>query len=418
MSQQKTNLVQKSIGSISSATDHFAVQGNNTPIVLIPRPRSCCSCTMEVPTGPLCIPHSWGKDSDRNSLAATGLTFACCWNEVAYAVQKGAITYNAPVKSCPTADNVMVDCDLVLVFQIGPQPKKVRDFCYKLGARRFDEFLYAAVEEAIRQLIRTCLHTEVYELKGGQDKRVVDTLAELNKKFGMFGVDFSRMAITDVRFKKTLQETLQKVTEYGSMIKEQNKKQKHMMDHIEFTRSQKVQELEQMNRRYIQAAQADRTRVEIDRSRLQVDAVSKAEVNCTRQRQKASVAEAEAQSLLHTTKALGLKNQEEVLADVRARERQDKIKVAQECKSDIFAATSRRDAARAEAQAVILDANAEEAASGSLKIMREHELRMAKMEVLQGMASNNKIVISGEQGDRLISELMDSSILGSMTLCK
>jgi len=418
MSHQKTNLIQKVIGDIANAIDHFAPQGNNTPIVLVPKPRWCGSCSMTVPTGPLCILHEWGKDTDPTSFAQTGLVPACSWKEVAYAVQKGAITYNAPVKSCPTADNVMVDCDLVLVFQIGPGAKAVRDFCYKLGARRFDEFLYAAVEEAIRQLVRTCLHTEVYDLKDGQDRRVRDTLAELNKKFSRFGVDFTRMAIIDVRFKKTLQETLQKVTEYGSMIKEQNKKQKHMMDHIEFTRGQKVQELEQMNRRYIQAAQADRTRVEIDRERLQVDAVSRAEVACTKERQHASVAEAQATSLLYTTKAQGLKNQEEVLADVRARERQAKIKVAQQCKSSIYASTARRDAAKAEGEAVILDARAEEAAAASLKIMREHELRMAKMEVLQAMASNNKIVISGEQGDKLINELMDNSIMGNVTLCK
>lgn len=66
----------------------------------------------------------------------------------------------------------------------------------QLGARRFDEFLFAAVEEAIRHLIRTCMHTEVYELRGNSDDRVRLTQRELNKKFQPFGVSFQVCALS------------------------------------------------------------------------------------------------------------------------------------------------------------------------------------------------------------------------------
>jgi hypothetical protein len=63
-----------------------------------------------------------------------------------------------------------------------------------------------------------------------------------------------------------------------------------------------------------------------------------------------------------------------------------------------------------------LEAEAEGLAADKLKIKREYELKMAKLEVLQAMAQNNKIVISGEQGDKLLNELLDNNIMGEIKL--
>jgi regulator of protease activity HflC (stomatin/prohibitin superfamily) len=35
-------------------------------------------------------------------------------------ITRATITYNAPARNCPTADNVMVHVDLSLTFRIGP----------------------------------------------------------------------------------------------------------------------------------------------------------------------------------------------------------------------------------------------------------------------------------------------------------
>merc|ERR1712179_358112 len=125
---------------------------------------------------------------------------------------------------------------------------------------------------------------------------------------------------------------------------------------------------------------------------------------------------AEAKSKLATAESSGLKQKEESLAAVKAKEQKIKINTKQECESLVFAAQARLAAAEAQSEAVVTNAGAEQGAAGKLKIMREHELRMAKMEVLQAMAANNKIVISGEQGDKLINEFLHSSILGDMSL--
>merc|ERR1719192_1302191 len=73
---------------------------------------------MSIPTGPHCVMHKWGKDDgfneeleDNDFLATPGLLCCTIGQQIAYVVTSQAVTYNAPVKSCPTADNVMVDCD-------------------------------------------------------------------------------------------------------------------------------------------------------------------------------------------------------------------------------------------------------------------------------------------------------------------
>jgi regulator of protease activity HflC (stomatin/prohibitin superfamily) len=418
MAMRKTYLQQKRISNVSDSLKHFNSPDETTvPLVLVPDDRYICSCSMSVPSGPYCILHRFGKDIYPDELASPGLQFTPACNRIAYVVNAQACTYNAPVKSCPTADNVMVDCDLTLVFQIGPSPRDVKKFVYKLGARRFDDFLFAAVEEAIRHLIRTCLHTEVYELRGGSDDRVKETLHELNKKFNIFGCVFSSAAITDVRFKRELQDTLQQTTEFGSKIEEQAKRQKNLMDQIEFRKNREMQELEKQHSRIIQDLQAKRTRVEIDREKQTVEVIGRAEVACTKARQDASVEKLKAEAEKKVAKNQGLMKKEELMAETRARDQATRIKVDQETKTQCYEGEQRLIAAKAISDALATEASAEAAAAPALKVKREHDLRMAKMEVLQMMASNNKIVISGDAGDKLIEEMM-SNVQGTMSLAQ
>jgi regulator of protease activity HflC (stomatin/prohibitin superfamily) len=413
---RKTTLIQKSIGSVSDALRQFETTNEVVPIVLVPSKRLSCSCFMTVPTGPHCILHRFGKDVYPNELAATGFQCTPSCNEIAYCITAKAITYEAPVKSCPTADNVMVDCFLSIIFNIGPSAEDVKKFAYRLGAYRFDEFLYAALEEGIRHLIRSTLHTAVYELKGSGDAGVEATRAELNRKFNRFGVKFSTVAITDVKFKDELQRTLQEKTEFDSKIKEEAKKQKNAMDQIEFEKTRRMQVLTQTNARKIQDLQAKRTRIEIDREKDEVDAKGRAEVEVTKANTAASVHLLKAKSELDVSKKAGQKQKEERIADATAADRATRIRVEQECKNKIFAAEQQLAVAKAKAAAIVAEAEAESLAAASLKLKREHDLRMAKAEVLQTMARSNRMVIGGTQGDALITEIMDKGICGDIKL--
>lgn len=163
---QRTELYQGNVWTANEAPASFDAAGHRIPLVLVPDKRYWCSCYMTIPTGAHSVMHRCGQDEAPNELAQPGLQCLPSCYYIAYCVNKKSITYNAPVKSCPSKDNVMVDCVLALVFQINPEATAVKKFIYMLGAVRFDKFLMAAVEEAIRHLIRGCQHLEVYELKG------------------------------------------------------------------------------------------------------------------------------------------------------------------------------------------------------------------------------------------------------------
>jgi len=84
------------------------------------------------------------------------------WYKIAYMVTRQSTAYNAPVKNCPTADNVMVKVDLLLVFHV----EDPEAFVYKLGAEKFGDLLSSSAEEAIRGLVRSTTHDKAYELRG------------------------------------------------------------------------------------------------------------------------------------------------------------------------------------------------------------------------------------------------------------
>jgi len=413
----KTVLTCERISTPAEALSRFqSAETGRVPLVLIPDDRWICSCFLTVPSGVSCIHQRFGKDARPEALADPGLTCSPACNRIAYCVSQQAQTYDAPVKSCPSADNVMVDCDISLVFVVGPQPTDVKKFVYLLGALRFDEFLYAAVEEAIRHLIRNCKHTEVYELKGNSDNRVREMLDNLNKKFNKFGVVFQTCAITAVKFKRDLQELLQATTEYKSKIEEQQKKQKNLMDEIAYTQGRELKELGQVNARKIQELQAKHARVQIERQKLMTEAAGRAEVAVTKAKEIAKVNETRAESQKQVAYNAGLKKKEEMLADARARDKQGRIKAEQEAKTEIYESVQRMEVAKNLGAALVSEAEAEEKAAASLKIKREYELEMAKLEVLQELARTGNIIISGDVGEKLINTMLSDDIMGTIKL--
>jgi regulator of protease activity HflC (stomatin/prohibitin superfamily) len=80
----------------------------------------------------------------------------CCWckyKRVAAMITRNSIRYDAPIKNCPTKDNVRISVDISLTFHVGPQEDECRNFVYRLGPTRLDELLAAESEEALRNFV-------------------------------------------------------------------------------------------------------------------------------------------------------------------------------------------------------------------------------------------------------------------------
>jgi len=418
----KTTITQVNIGAPREAQSIFNKSaGNTVPVVLVPSKRWIWSCTYTVPSGVSCISQRFGKDCDpivNGVMQLTDPGFHCspAYTQVKYCVTKQSCTYDAPVKLCPTVDNVMVDCELTLVFQIGPEPELVRDFVYKLGAVRFNEFLSGEVDEGMRQLVRGEKLENVLELRGSSQAGVRRVLETLNLKFKPFGVRFLRAAIKEVRLGQKLEKLMEETTNFRTKIKDIEKEHEVEMKKVNYDYEQKRAELDRDYDRRLQDIENDMTVALIDRKKMKIAAESKKEVNITKAEENRSVERLKAQADLDVSTMQGKQSNEALLAKVYAKCESEKIEAERDCIVRIAESEAMVQVAKNKAEALRTEAVAEGNAAASLKTVREWELQMAKLEVSEMMARKSKIVIAGENGDRLLGSWMNNDILGEIKL--
>merc|ERR1719410_2396023 len=154
----------------------------------------------------------------------------------------------------------------------------------------------------------------------------------------------------------------------------------------------------------------------IDRQKLKVAAESKKEVNITKSEEHRAVAKQKADADLAVVTLQAQEANAALLAEVNSKAEAAKIAAKRDAQVKIEEAEALVQVAKDNAEALRTEANAEGKAAASLKTVREWELGMAKMEVSEAMARRSKIVISGENGDRLLNSMLDKSILGEIAL--
>ena len=94
-------------------------------------------------------------------------------------------------------------------------PQEVKNFVYRLGAGRFDELLYAEIDEGIRNFINGIRLSQVFDLKGDMARQMI---ADLNQKFAFFGVIFENCNVTNVHVNQTLTQALEERTKCRYML--------------------------------------------------------------------------------------------------------------------------------------------------------------------------------------------------------
>merc|ERR1719171_1695942 len=169
--------------------------GDDVLLVLVPRSRGIFPL-LKIPEGCITLLQTWGKNVGAGN---PGLMFAPPWTRIAYCVTRQSSTYSAPVKRCPTKDNVMVAADLLVIFNI-TDPEA---FVYKLGAANFDMMLSGSLEEALRKQIRNMDHGDVLALRGSKASNLLEVL---NEKFREVGVVFTDCKVVDVELPRVLVE--------------------------------------------------------------------------------------------------------------------------------------------------------------------------------------------------------------------
>merc|ERR1719424_1691681 len=198
------------------------------------------------------------------------------YKRVSHVINAATITYSAPSRQVPTADNVMVDINLSLTFAIGPGPDEASDFIYKLGTTRFDEFLTNEVEEGIRGLVYSVTHDRVNDLR---EEFAQGMLASLSKKFFLYGVQVKNVKITDVALPRELSSLLEQTTTFRSRIAEIAKKHENSIRVLQDEASQALESIERTNARRKQDLLAQCLKYEIEHKEIIDEMVGQSRVN-------------------------------------------------------------------------------------------------------------------------------------------
>lgn len=399
-------LVQRSIGRAVTADKQFAkvTRANGfieIPIVLVPRTPMLFNAYLNVPSGPFVLWQKWHKDMGQLSPGA--IWFWPSWCRISHIVTRATITYNAPSQNCPTADNVMVNVDLSLTFRIGPDADAARNFIYRLGAHRFDEFLSAETEESIRGLVYGVTHDRVNDLR---EEFAVGMLATLNSKVNPYGVQIMNVKITDVKLPQVLQERLERTTAFKTKMGELEKTFENRVRVLEDEATKKLETIRRSNAREIQKISAERKRYEIERKEIEERANGDARVQEVK-----AISEAEV--------ALKQAKGEERVAKVKARQDAEAHlkKTQMECQKLIIEAEQKANVlikdgeaalkvAKSQAAAMIARAEAEAEGAKLLAEKRRYELEWARLEVLKKIAKTGRKFISGKKGEQILNDLV------------
>lgn len=235
-----TSISQVELSNLSDVHNVFAYDDNSSskPIVAIgPKSFACCHCCLSVPSGYYVIFSRHGaawKTPDGMPYKREGLI--CCWpwwKRVSHVVTQKAIRFNAPVSNCPTHDNVMVSIDVSFNFQI----QDPETFVFKLGVGRFQEMLRVETEEVIRTLVYS---REVLTLRDStiEDVHTQQIQAALNRSVNVYGVQITNIRITKVTLPAQLQKDLTEQTELRTQLEKDEKAHRYRLKKMQNERLQ------------------------------------------------------------------------------------------------------------------------------------------------------------------------------------
>ncbi|KAF1320244.1 hypothetical protein FI667_g12626, partial [Globisporangium splendens] len=402
-SQRYNHLVQADISKPMDAMKHFnaASTSGKIPLVLIPKYPTLIKFFMRVPSGMWVLKQRWNAHA---GMMDPGLKmFWPAWNRISHIVTKQAVSYSNPVRFCPTSDNVMVDIDISISFQIGPTEEDAVKFVYCLGAHRFDELLYSLTVEAIRGLVHSVRHDQVHDLR---EEFALGMKKDLNNKLQNYGVFIHNVKVTNVDLPPNLSATLEETTAFKTRMEEQEKNHENRLRILLNEETQKLTALQKENDRAIQDLLAEKTRAMIHREEMRTNAEAKSQVAIAEQiaasENKIKEVEGLKQDALATATADTVQRKALPTVELSNLQREfEKYVSVAKVKSEAVLKASEKEAAQ-----ILANAEAEGNSSAALVAKRDFEYQQKKIAMEAKLAECVPLVISGKNGDDLIRQTL------------
>jgi regulator of protease activity HflC (stomatin/prohibitin superfamily) len=366
-----------------------------TPVVIVPMTSAsqccCCSlCWVSIPEGFSAIVSRFGADvpgSEKDGSWSSGFHCFYPWYSVNRLVSQQLIIFDTPIKDCKTADNITVNIDVLIVLRI----EQASNFVYSLGPEKLDSLLRATQEEVLRQVAFTIPVEKIYDLHGHNTQPWVD---KMNEHFHLYGVRVLHFTVRNVQIPSDMAQDFEDKTLYESKTIEKKVEQESDRLKLENLEARSKLEEECLNLRMAEEEKAVTTKAQIVKEVREVLASTDKEISVLEAKRKAEVEDIRAQSEYEVAKTK---------AEIEKLEREEKAKVdAQVGKLEVDAEAyeaQHRAKARMEAQQQIAKgkkaiAEAEGDAQSAFKARRQQEQELARLEILEKLASNPKIQIA------------------------
>ncbi|KAF4321622.1 hypothetical protein BBO99_00000742 [Phytophthora kernoviae] len=396
-------LVQLDIRRPMDAMGHFnaKVTDGRIPLVLVPSYPVFFTFMQQIPSGVWVLQQKWNAHS---GMIHPGLKMLWpAWNRVSHVVTKQAVAYSNPVRGCPTSDNVMVNIDISISFQIGPTVDDAVKFVYSLGAHRLDELLYSLTEEAIRGLVHSVRYDQVHDLR---EDFAMDMKKDLNDKLAQFGVFIHNVKVTNVELPPSLSCTLEGTTAFKTRMEEQEKNHENQLRILLNEETQKLTAVQKENERSVQDLLAAKARANIIRNEMRTTAEAKAQIAIAHHKAKYAnnIKEAEGNKIdaVATATAASVRAQTQPAADLaNLKLNYVQYVIAAKLKSDAIIKAAEREATK-----IQVDAESESVAGAFLAEKRSFDYQQKKILVETGFAQKVPMIISGKNGDDLIRQTM------------
>jgi regulator of protease activity HflC (stomatin/prohibitin superfamily) len=386
------DVVKNAVSILSSKSDEGEI-----PLVLIPEDRSSFSVLLEIPAGCHCLMQRFGKDIGVFQPGAHW--FMPSWYRIAYIVSNQACCYDAPVLSCPTSDDVRVSVDVVVVFQI-TDPQK---FIYRLGAKNFDEFLNATVDEAIRMLVRNESHQTVYALRG---ERAEIMLKKLNDKFIEAGVTFLDVKVVSVWLPDSLANVLEITTKIDKGMGVRIRENEFDMLQISQDSEMSIEEIRRRQEQVLVGEAGRKKKAEMEFDQRKVKAEEEGEVGMIVAKGKIEVDNLRAQTDLERTKMRLEAWRIKQLAEAETKANQDKIGADLQAEEELVRADAELEKMMNDAEVMKAEAGTEAEASKTLAARREHDFLLNEKAILAKLATKGKFNLIGTAGDELVAAML------------
>lgn len=366
-----------------------------TPVSLVPlkSASSCCCCPLcwvSIPSGFAAVVSRFGKDipgKEPDGTWSPGFHCFWPWYSVNRLVSRQLIIFDTPVKDCKTKDNITVNIDVLIVLEV----VKADAFIYGLGPEKLDSLLRASQEEVLRQVAFQIPVENIYDLHGHDTQNWV---SDMNKNFEPFGVVIHHFTVRNVQIPGDMAKDFEDKTLYESKTIEKQVQQES--DRLALNNEEARQKLKEEceNNRMAAEETAVTTKAQIVKEVREVIASTEKEMGILEAQRLAEVADLQATAELEVAK---------IDAEILSTERKNKAQVEAEvnileAEAEAFEA-KRKAAARMEASQKIAIgkkavAEAEGEAATAFAARRHQEQEMARMDILDKLATNKKIQIA------------------------